>query len=907
MTKFVTVQRSEVNQGVIPAPVFTGVNSSGNSGGDDRMDARFHGHDKNKRRELPEAELLPKFKAQNKSKIQMSNIKTNVLLFGICVLCLFWILCFGLWPLKLSCHYSYAQEASKEEEVFFVAKKAFSDGFYDVSLELLKRFLKNYPDSSYAQEAELFIGECYFYQNRFLDALNKFEELLKGPKAKGIRDSLLYWIAELHFKGNNFKLAQEKYKMLIDEFPSSSYAPFAYYSLGWCLFQEQDFRGALSYFKIVQEKYSKLPQLEDARLKIVECLYNLKDYAALKEKAVSGLKAYFKDPAVTALLYFYIAEADYWLNNFNASLDGYSKVSSIGGDERVQILSCIGRGWSELKLKKYEEAQNTFSRIKKDGLEEKAVAGLLLGEAMLKLETNRINEAVAFYDELFKINTEPCVLIQAYLGKADALYNLADYSQAISVYKEGLEKGIEQGVSKELIDKLYYGLSWSYLKQGDFRGAIGGFQRIVKTSDDKVVKVSALCQIGDAYLDSGDYDKAKDIYDTILKEYADSLYSDYVQYRLGVILLKQMNLDGAILSFLTFKRNYPDSKLLDEVTYCLGTAYFQKQDYNLSKEAFGKFQDEFKDSSLRPQALYLLGSSFFNLGLFNEAIAAFKNIIRLFTSDIELIQKAEYEIADCFYQMGNEKEAVLRFKSLRSKYPGSLLTPEVLWWLGEYYWRHNDLIMSNRHFSSLIKDFPKSSLVPDAYYAIGLIDREESRYEDAIKNFKRVMELDKADLAGQAAIAVADIYLELNNSKLALTAYESIIKKYSHLASLVYPKMADFFFAAGRHDEALNIYRNALELVPIKEMPNIQFKIAECLQVKGARDEAIEEYLKVTYLYSESNDLALKALLRVAKIYEDEESFKKAGSIYKRIISMGNEEAKYARERLEWIEAHVGK
>ncbi|MDI6758580.1 MAG: hypothetical protein QMD94_02760 [Candidatus Omnitrophota bacterium] len=54
----VIAQRSEVNQGVIPAPVFTGVNSSGNPKMVDRMDTRFHGHDKNGRRELPEAELL---------------------------------------------------------------------------------------------------------------------------------------------------------------------------------------------------------------------------------------------------------------------------------------------------------------------------------------------------------------------------------------------------------------------------------------------------------------------------------------------------------------------------------------------------------------------------------------------------------------------------------------------------------------------------------------------------------------------------------------------------------------------------------------------------------------------------------------------------------------------------------
>ncbi|MCU0651466.1 MAG: hypothetical protein MUC39_00780 [Candidatus Omnitrophica bacterium] len=47
---------------------------------------------------------MTKFKAQNKSKFQIPNIKTKVLLFGICVLVLFCHLCFGI------CHL-YAEDA----------------------------------------------------------------------------------------------------------------------------------------------------------------------------------------------------------------------------------------------------------------------------------------------------------------------------------------------------------------------------------------------------------------------------------------------------------------------------------------------------------------------------------------------------------------------------------------------------------------------------------------------------------------------------------------------------------------------------------------------------------------------------------------------------------------------------
>jgi tetratricopeptide (TPR) repeat protein len=93
--------------------------------------------------------------------------------------------------------------------------------------------------------------------------------------------------------------------------------------------------------------------------------------------------------------------------------------------------------------------------------------------------------------------------------------------------------------------------------------------------------------------------------------------------------------------------------------------------------------------------------------------------------------------------------------------------------------------------------------------------------------------------------------------------------------------------------------------VPAREMVNIQFKIAEAQEARGEYPEAIEEYLKTTYLYAENNELAVKALLRVAAIYEDKENFKEAINIYKRIKAMNAEEAKYAQERIDWIREHA--
>jgi tetratricopeptide (TPR) repeat protein len=107
------------------------------------------------------------------------------------------------------------------------------------------------------------------------------------------------------------------------------------------------------------------------------------------------------------------------------------------------------------------------------------------------------------------------------------------------------------------------------------------------------------------------------------------------------------------------------------------------------------------------------------------------------------------------------------------------------------------------------------------------------------------------------------------------------------------------------YGQALDFYRKSMEVVSVKEASNIQFKIAEVLQTQGKIEEASEEYLKVTYLYSENNDLVVKSLLRLGAIYEDKEEFKEAVNIYNRIISMNVQESKYAQERIDWIKAHV--
>jgi tetratricopeptide (TPR) repeat protein len=96
-------------------------------------------------------------------------------------------------------------------------------------------------------------------------------------------------------------------------------------------------------------------------------------------------------------------------------------------------------------------------------------------------------------------------------------------------------------------------------------------------------------------------------------------------------------------------------------------ANFDKQDYAAAWTPW---------LNSRVNSRYLLPRSGFHArwpgrpGEVDEAIDIFRSIPKL-PPETELLQRSEYEIADCYYKLGQEKEALKRFKSLRTKYPDS--------------------------------------------------------------------------------------------------------------------------------------------------------------------------------------------------------------------------------------------
>ena len=795
----------------------------------------------------------------------------------------------------------------KEQELFFIAQKAFEDGFYDIALNYLERFLTDYPETDQRPQAYLLMGKCYLYQAQYLKALERFQIVLDMPQAQDIKDAVLFWLGEVHLKGNDYKLAEDYYHKLISGFPDSDYLTFAYYSLGWSLFEQGQFQEAIRYQEKLIKDFPVHELVDEATFKIAESLYNLKQYKESEEYFHIYIKE-FPQKAFIDQAYFYLGESSYYQEEFDRAIKNYLKVIDVSRNDEMVCLAKTGIGWSYLKLKNYKETKSIFQEaieLAKDN--NLGLDLILLGKATLLNELGKYKEALEVYQQIIGSLPESEILLDAYLGKADSLYSLGREKEAISVYEEILEK--KSKIDKDdLIDKAHFGLAWAYLKLARLDDAVKQFQTVIERTSDRTAKIRALCHIGDVYQDAGNLQRALDAYDKILKDYPDSFYSDYIQYQEGIVLLKLERIDAATIAFQSLKTNFPDSKYIADSCYYLGLAYFKKGNFISAKAELEDFiEDPHNQSGYKQEAIFLLGATLYNLEKYREAINTYRMIARRFSDNKELLEKSQYEIANCFYGMGKASEALKKFKIIVYRFPESDVAFDALNWLGDYYLKISKFDMARKYFQKIIDDFPENDMFGEAYYKIGRSYYREKRLDEALEQFKTVREISSSRLAGLASLEIAGILSQTQNKNLVIKEYQNILIQYPSLTKQIYVKLAEFYNSLGSYDKAIDEFQKALDVQSdeseIQDF-QIQFNIAEVFEEKGDLDKAIDTYFKITYLYPEDK-LAVKSYLRIARIFENRKNWDKAKKIYEIIVKEEVGESKFAQEKLDWINENI--
>lgn len=811
------------------------------------------------------------------------------------------------------CGQSFSQpieeDTKSQDELLFVAQKALEDGFYDVSFGYLDKFLKDFPQSDKIAQAYLLMAQCYLYQNQYLKAIEVLDKILLLPNTENLKDDVFYWKAEVYFRAKDYTRAKNFYNEILSNFPDSEYGADATYSLGWSSFELGDYGEAIKSFNKLIQLYPDNYLIEDAYFKIAESLYNQKEYQKAKE-ALTFFLGQFPESKKREQAYFFKAESNYYLGDYDSAIVDYRELSGLTENEKLGVLSKTGIGWSNLMKKNYSLAEQAFRDAEKIAKEKNiALDGVILGEASLFSETEKNAEALSLYEELISKFPESSFLLDAYLGKANSLYRQEKYAEALEAYQDLLGRLSWQEDFSDLLEKTYFGIAWTNLKLGRVNEAVKEFQNIINRTQDKIVRVSALSQLGDIYQEMGEFKKAVEVYDNILKEYPDSFYGDYVQYQLAITLLKLEDTDASIMAFQSLKHNYPKSKLLTDSQYYLSLAYFNKGNFNAAKENLQNFINSVDRShELRPQAMQLLGLTYRQIGNLKESADTFELLTKEYSDNPEIILSSDYEFAVTLFLLGDDKEGLKRLKLLSYNYPKSQAAEDALFYIANYYLKQGEPENAKRYFEKIINEYPSSKSLDIAYYGLGRAYFDDKQFDKSIESFNQIRKMPYSNSLGKADLAIAEAYSKKGEFNSAIKICRDLAIEHPEFARESLVSVGDYFKDLSKYGEALKSYQDALTKdrgTSDLDDANVYFKIAELFEEKNDLDKAIETYLKVAYLSSDNKSVATKSYLRAARIFEDKESWQEAKKIYEKVANENVDEAKFAQERIEWIDTNI--
>lgn len=117
--------------------------------------------------------------------------------------------------------------APPPRELYSQAYADYARGNFDLSIQGFQEYLKNYPQTDFADNAQYWIGECLYGKAQFADAIEAWDVMLRDfPASDKLPDAHVKKAMALDKLGRK-RDAANAYRFVIEKFPNSSAARIA--------------------------------------------------------------------------------------------------------------------------------------------------------------------------------------------------------------------------------------------------------------------------------------------------------------------------------------------------------------------------------------------------------------------------------------------------------------------------------------------------------------------------------------------------------------------------------------------------------------------------------------------------------------------------------------------------------
>ncbi|MFH1541148.1 MAG: tetratricopeptide repeat protein [Elusimicrobiota bacterium] len=454
-----------------------------------------------------------------------------------------------------------------------------------------------------------------------------------------------------------------------------------------------------------------------------------------------------------------------------------------------------------------------------------------------------------------------------------------------------------------------YDTGVTQFQDGSYEIAIESFDIVISTAtkNDKDFLRKAYLYKADALSELIVLDASLKEYNNIIEKFPNTEESLKARLGVGIIYYKENNYKLACQYFLNFMKRFPNTKITDNAQYWLGMLHFKNKNFKKATISFTALTQNYPKSDYIVDSWLRLGNSYFNMKKYKQARNSYEKILTKYP----LAEQVEFALCDIgrTYELeGATLKAITTYAQFVERYPKSQLSPEITYRVAEYFYKMKDYDAASKYFKQIISNFPKHNLSEDANFMCSKIYYKMGASTDAIRLFQKFVETyPSSKKYTEAILYIGNCYLELFDYHKAIENYEIGLKfensdhevfamiKYNY--GIAYEKIMNLLEAEKHFNEILTRYPKSFAAIHIYIRQGNEFekngdyfaaienyelaaiisknkmvqktnglstdiggaigalaqkKVADCYFMQKKYKQASYEYLKVVYLFSDS-------------------------------------------------------
>ena len=226
-------------------------------------------------------------------------------------------------------------------------------------------------------------------------------------------------------------------------------------------------------------------------------------------------------------------------------------------------------------------------------------------------------------------------------------------------------------------------------------------------------------------------------------------------------LLSLALLLGGCETISDFFRQRPQALPPASELYSEGENQLNKSRYEEARTAFRKVAERHPQSSYAPRARFLMGEAYYREGQFDKAIKEFEAFMSFYPRH-EISDLVQFRLAMSYYDQMKPVEqdqeitrkAMEAFKVLVREYPESRYAADALakidicrgrlaqkeLWVASYYINQGNPSAARQRLEKVVKEYPRTLVIPEALYRLGEVYQNDGRTEDAQRLFRQAAE-----------------------------------------------------------------------------------------------------------------------------------------------------------------------